>query len=96
MLATQETLRFHPIAFHLQRVAGKDDVIPLSDPVIGKNGETITELPISAGQPILLSICGYNRYVVFSSRSLLMIETIGLGFPTYGEKTRILGTRSVS
>ena len=57
----QETLRFHPIVYNLWRVAAKDDVIPLSQPVIGKNGETITEVPISAGQPVMLSICGYNR-----------------------------------
>lgn len=31
--------------------------------MIGKDGEVITELPVSAGQPILLSICGYNRCV---------------------------------
>ena len=57
----QETLRFPPIVYNLWRVAAKDDVIPLSLPVIGKNGETITEVPISAGQPVMLSICGYNR-----------------------------------
>ena len=57
----QETLRFHPIAYHLHRVAAKDDVIPLSDPVSGVDGSVVSEVPISAGQPIIISICGYNR-----------------------------------
>ena len=57
----QETLRFHPIAYHMWRVAAKDDVIPLSDPVIGVDGTAIHEIPIQAGQAIIVSICGYNR-----------------------------------
>ena len=58
---TQETLRFHPIVYNIWRYAGKDDVIPLSDPVRGVDGTIISEVPVSAGQPIVISICGYNR-----------------------------------
>lgn len=58
---TQETLRFHPIVYNIWRYAGKDDVIPLSDPVRGVDGAIISEIPVSAGQPIVISICGYNR-----------------------------------
>ncbi|KAH9928018.1 cytochrome P450 [Epithele typhae] len=61
LAAIKETLRFHPLVFHLFRVADRDDVLPLSHPVIGKNGEVMSEIPVTAGQPILLSICGYNR-----------------------------------
>ncbi|RPD57242.1 cytochrome P450 [Lentinus tigrinus ALCF2SS1-7] len=61
LAAIKETLRFHPIAYHLWRYAGQDDVIPLSDPVTGADGTVISEIPVSAGQPIIISICGYNR-----------------------------------
>ena len=43
------------------RVAAKDDVIPLSEPVIGVDGTAIHEIPIQAGQAIIVSVCGYNR-----------------------------------
>ncbi|THG97108.1 hypothetical protein EW026_g4830 [Hermanssonia centrifuga] len=59
--AMKETLRFHPIVYHLGREAAKDDVIPLSKPVYGKSGEMISEIPVTAGQNIMISICAYNR-----------------------------------
>lgn len=58
---TQETLRFHPIVVYLDRVAGRDDVIPLSTSQSTVKGETLTSIPISKGQKILLSIAAYNR-----------------------------------
>ncbi|KAI0701147.1 cytochrome P450 [Cerioporus squamosus] len=61
LAAIKETLRFHPIAYHLWRYAAKDDVIPLSDPVTGADGTVITEIPVSSGQSIVISICGYNK-----------------------------------
>ena len=57
----QETLRLHPIVYNLWRVAGRDDVIPLSVPVVGVDGKMVHEVPISAGQAVIISICGYNR-----------------------------------
>ncbi len=57
----QETLRFHPVVYHMWRVAAKDDVIPLSDPVLGIDGTVINEISISAGQAVIISICGYHR-----------------------------------
>ncbi|KAI0794686.1 cytochrome P450 [Fomes fomentarius] len=59
--AIKETLRFHPIAYHLWRVAAQDDVLPLSDPVIAADGTALHEIPIHAGQGVIISICGYNR-----------------------------------
>ncbi|KAI0794671.1 cytochrome P450 [Fomes fomentarius] len=61
LAAIKETLRFHPIAYHLWRVAAKDDIIPLSEPVIGKEGNVLNEIPIAAGQAVTISIAGYNR-----------------------------------
>lgn len=58
----QETLRFHPIAYHLNRVASQDDIIPLAYPIVSAKGEVITEIPISKGQEIMPNIAAYNRY----------------------------------
>ncbi|KAI0712960.1 cytochrome P450 [Cerioporus squamosus] len=63
MNAIKETLRFHPIVPQLLRVAVKDDVIPLSHPVVSTTGETITEVPVQAGQIILTSFATYHRCV---------------------------------
>ncbi|KAF8575871.1 cytochrome P450 [Ramaria rubella] len=57
----KETLRFHPIAFALTRMAGNDDVIPLSTPQRMKTGKIVTEIPVSKGQRIMISISAYNR-----------------------------------
>lgn len=43
------------------RTAGRDDVLPLAFPIVTKDGETLTELPIQKGQSILVSVCAYNR-----------------------------------
>ncbi|KAF8512621.1 cytochrome P450 [Hysterangium stoloniferum] len=57
----KETLRFHPIIPALHRVAGEDDVIPLSTPATGKTGETITSVRVGEGQRIIMSLVAYNR-----------------------------------
>ncbi|GJE88905.1 cytochrome P450 [Phanerochaete sordida] len=59
--ALKETLRFHPIVYHLARQAGKDDVIPLAYPVMTDKGEMISEIPVAAGQVIMPNIAVYNR-----------------------------------
>ncbi|RPD64887.1 cytochrome P450 [Lentinus tigrinus ALCF2SS1-6] len=61
MNAIKETLRFHPIVYNLQRYALKDDVLPLSEPIISAIGEEIHAIPIKAGQWIVASLAGYNR-----------------------------------
>ncbi|KAI0737344.1 cytochrome P450 [Daedaleopsis nitida] len=61
LAAIKETLRFHPITYHMYRVAAKEDVIPLSDPIVGVDGTVLDEVPVSAGTGIVISICGYNR-----------------------------------
>ncbi|KAI0826239.1 cytochrome P450 [Irpex lacteus] len=57
----KEVMRYHPIVYHLTRVAKKDDVVPLSEPIITADGRPIDQIPISEGQTILVSICAYNR-----------------------------------
>ncbi|KAI0356399.1 cytochrome P450 [Trametes cingulata] len=61
--AIKETLRVHPIATGLHRVAAKDDVLPLAYPITTTTGETITEIPLRKGQVILISFATYNRFL---------------------------------
>ncbi|KAI0666534.1 PAH-inducible cytochrome P450 monooxygenase PC-PAH 4 [Trametes maxima] len=59
--AIKETLRIHPIASLLPRVAVQDDVIPLAHPITTTTGEVISEIPISKGQVIVTSFAAYQR-----------------------------------
>ncbi|KAF8507406.1 cytochrome P450 [Gautieria morchelliformis] len=59
----KETLRYHPIGPTLARVAGREDIIPLSAPQTTKSGEVVTSIPVSKGQRVLISIGAYNRRV---------------------------------
>jgi len=57
----KESLRFHPITPTLVREAGRDDMIPLTFPVTSTTGEVVSEIPISKGDGITISVWGYNR-----------------------------------
>ncbi|KAG6836440.1 hypothetical protein H0H93_007976 [Arthromyces matolae] len=57
----KETLRYHPVAFNTYRQASRDDVLPLSKPIVTKTGEVLTELPVPKGLNFITSIMGYNR-----------------------------------
>ncbi|KAJ7187843.1 cytochrome P450 [Mycena filopes] len=57
----KETLRFHPVVFNTLREAARDEVLPLSKPIVTLSGKTITELPIPKHQILVTSIAGYNR-----------------------------------
>lgn len=54
-------MRFHGIVHMLVRIAEREDVIPLSQPIVSTTGELISEIPVSKGQYINASVCGYNR-----------------------------------
>ena len=47
------------------RVADHDTVLPLSTPLNAITGEVITNIPVSKGQNVILSIAAYNRLVQF-------------------------------
>ncbi|EMD39161.1 hypothetical protein CERSUDRAFT_152151 [Gelatoporia subvermispora B] len=57
----KESLRFHSVVYHITREAANDDVIPLSEPVMSRDGELIHSIPVKAGQLVLLSQWGFNR-----------------------------------
>ena len=60
-MTPQEVMRFHPIVYQLTRVAGKANVLPLSEPLTTATGDVIDEIPIAKGQHLVISICAYNR-----------------------------------
>lgn len=51
----------HPIVPFMFRVSEKDDVIPLSEPVVTKSGVTMNEIPVQKGQVINVAVHCYNR-----------------------------------
>jgi cytochrome P450 len=58
----QETLRYHPVVHNTFRQAIKDDLLPLSKPIITPSGEVLNEIPVPKGLKIITSIGGYNRF----------------------------------
>ncbi|KIP05242.1 hypothetical protein PHLGIDRAFT_163819 [Phlebiopsis gigantea 11061_1 CR5-6] len=59
--AVKETLRYHPPVYHIFRNAIADDVLPLETPIKSASGEYTSEIPIGAGQHVVLSVCTYQR-----------------------------------
>ncbi|KAI0263423.1 cytochrome P450 [Gloeopeniophorella convolvens] len=61
LAALKESMRLHPTAWHVSRVAAHDDVIPLAYPVKTKSGQEISEIPVRKGTHIEISFCSYHR-----------------------------------
>ncbi|EKM50918.1 uncharacterized protein PHACADRAFT_128546 [Phanerochaete carnosa HHB-10118-sp] len=57
----RESLRLYPGLPYMERVATKEDVIPLREPVKLSNGKVVSELPISPGQVVLIPILSFQR-----------------------------------
>ncbi|KAK1233447.1 hypothetical protein PQX77_003399 [Marasmius sp. AFHP31] len=57
----KESSRFHSPAIRITKMATADDCIPLAESVRTRDGKEVTEIPVSKGQRILLSIPGYNK-----------------------------------
>ncbi|KAJ7891219.1 cytochrome P450 [Mycena olivaceomarginata] len=57
---TREGLRLHPSARDTHRIAIHDDVIPLKNPVTLSNGETVTSLPVKAGEGFIIPFLVLN------------------------------------
>jgi len=56
----RESMRCDPPVTHTERMAEHDDVIPLKDPIIGKDGKRIDAIPVKKGQYIHISILPMN------------------------------------
>ncbi|KAK1225576.1 hypothetical protein PQX77_011468 [Marasmius sp. AFHP31] len=57
----KESMRYHPAAIRILRMALVDDCLPLSESIKTASGKEISEIPVSKGQRVMLSIAGYNR-----------------------------------
>ncbi|KAF5351589.1 hypothetical protein D9758_007260 [Tetrapyrgos nigripes] len=57
----RETLRLYPPVANLGRIANEDAVLPLSKPIIGRDGNKITEVYIPKGTSVLMSFINSNR-----------------------------------
>ena len=90
----------YPAATELLRLLKKDDVLPLSKPVIGVSGKVYKELPIPARKGITISTVGYNMYV--RSAHILLGRVTGVeirltvfsGTRTFGDQTPMSSDRS--
>lgn len=59
---TREGFRLFPPASRNEKVAEKDDILPLGTPVVGTDGRLIHEIPIKAGQVIHIPSVAVNRF----------------------------------
>ncbi|KAI9573309.1 cytochrome P450 [Boletus coccyginus] len=57
----KEGLRLYPAAPHPLRMAARDDVLPLSKPILTESGDMINEIFVPKGTEIVVSIAAYNR-----------------------------------
>ena len=53
------SLRLHPPGAYMDRVAVKDDIVPLLHPITTPSGEKLTSLKIKSGQVRLLTSSSY-------------------------------------
>ncbi|CCM00987.1 uncharacterized protein FIBRA_03035 [Fibroporia radiculosa] len=56
----RETLRLNPPAQFTSRVANRDTILPLSEPIVGIDGSLITEIPLVKGTEVMIGILGCN------------------------------------
>ncbi|THV04426.1 hypothetical protein K435DRAFT_649275, partial [Dendrothele bispora CBS 962.96] len=53
--------KLYPVIVNMFRYADRDDVIPLSDPIISAFGEKLTEIPVRKWQRIRVNVSNYHR-----------------------------------
>ncbi|CAA7268942.1 unnamed protein product [Cyclocybe aegerita] len=56
-----ETLRFYSMVPYSERIAIKDTVIPVSQPITTRSGQQITQIPVKKGQYVQIAISSYHR-----------------------------------
>jgi cytochrome P450 len=59
---TREGFRLFPPASRNEKVAEKDDILPLGTPIVGTDGRLIHEIPVKAGQVIHIPAVAVNRF----------------------------------
>jgi len=56
----KEILRVYPVLVEIQRAPKKDDILPLSKPIVGLSGKIYKDLPVPAGTVVTVSTVGCN------------------------------------
>jgi len=57
----REVLRTHPPVPTISRVAGVDEVIPLSVPITSESGEILESIPVPKGSTVVIPVRAINR-----------------------------------
>lgn len=97
-MSVQETLRINPIAVEIPRTPIEDDILPLTNPIVGTSGRIYTELPIPKGTPVTISAVGYNMCVSPAALSIPrqnLTFVFVVGTKTCGVQTLVSSDRSV-
>ncbi|CCM01003.1 uncharacterized protein FIBRA_03051 [Fibroporia radiculosa] len=56
----RETLRLNPPAVFSTRVASRDTILPLAEPIVGVDGSLISDIPVVKGTEVIIGILGCN------------------------------------
>lgn len=57
----RESLRVNAPVSNTVRTAAEDDVIPLSEPIIGRDGNKLNEITVAKGDTVFVGILNMNR-----------------------------------
>ncbi|KAK7002331.1 cytochrome P450 [Favolaschia claudopus] len=57
----KETLRMYPAVPFPERLATEDTILPLSDPIVLRTGEQLTQIPVQKGQVVMVAIASHHR-----------------------------------
>ena len=71
---------------HVHRIAGRNDILPLSRPITTESGEVISEIVVPKGTRIVASIAAYNRLAV-----LFVYVPLRLSVPVSHSNTELWG-----
>ena len=90
----QEILRINPALVEIPRSPNKDDVLPLSKPIVGVSGRVHKELPVPAGTFVVISTIGYNLCVHPLDPCPRGVESCCTGTKVYGDQTLVNSDRN--
>ncbi|KAJ7216826.1 cytochrome P450 [Mycena rebaudengoi] len=62
----KEVLRMYPAAALRERVALKDEIIPLSEGIVTTTGQRITQIPIHKGDLVMLALASYQKFKILA------------------------------
>jgi len=57
----KESMRFNPVLGQTSRVNRADDILPLTDPILGTNGRMLNEIAVKKGTWVVVDVTSSNR-----------------------------------